>query len=271
MAGGSDHPSAFTTVDDTTDPDLFIRWMDEVGDLPDIGQTRAAAVDALRLSAGDAVLDIGCGTGDVAAGLAPLVSPGGRVVGIDASETMVREARRRTEGRGLRVEVQVGDAQNLPFDDGTFDACRAERVLVHVPDAKRALAEMARVTRSGGRIAVVDIDADATLIDGSDRALTRTIVSTLADSYRNGWIGRQLPRLFSDAGFTDVSTQLVTVRFNFAVAARILDPHLRSLESDGIIDTTSIRRWRDDMAAAEKGGTFFVALTFFVVGGTKRA
>jgi ubiquinone/menaquinone biosynthesis C-methylase UbiE len=266
---GSQHPSAFTTVDDAIDPGVFIRWMDEVQDLPDVARTRAAAVDALRLSAGDAVLDVGCGAGDVAVGLAPLVHPGGRVVGLDASEAMVGEARRRTDGQGLPVEFQVGDAQNLPFDDGTFNACRSERVLIHVPDAGRALAEMARVTGSGGRIAVVDIDADATLIDSADRKLTRTIVSTLADSYRNGWIGRQLPRLFREAGLRDVSTHPVTVPFDFTVAGRILAPHLQALEADGLIDAASIRRWRDDLESAENSGTFFLAMTFFVVGGSK--
>jgi ubiquinone/menaquinone biosynthesis C-methylase UbiE len=186
MTGVSDHPSSFTTVDQAVDPGVFIRWMDEVADLPDVALTRAAAVDALRLCAGQAVLDVGCGMGNVAVGLVPLMDPGGRVVGVDASEAMVGEARRRTEGPGLPVEFQVGDAQNLAFEDGTFDACRSERVLIQVPDAGRALAEMARVTRPGGRITVVDIDADATLIDSADRQLTRTIVSTLADSYRNG-------------------------------------------------------------------------------------
>jgi ubiquinone/menaquinone biosynthesis C-methylase UbiE len=269
MTGGTEHPSAFTTVDDAADPGLFIGWMDEVRDLPDIARTRAAAVDALRLSAGDVVLDVGCGSGDVAVGLVPLVHPGGRIVGVDASEAMVREARRRTEGRGLPVAFEVGDAQNLAFDDGTFDACRCERVLIHVPDAAGALGEMARVTRPGGRIIVVDIDADATLIDSTDREITRTIISTLTDTYRNGWIGRQLPRLFRDTGVTDVTTDSMAVRFNFTVAARILRPHLQSVEADGLVAAASIRQWRDELEAAEKAGTFFFALTFFVVGGSK--
>jgi ubiquinone/menaquinone biosynthesis C-methylase UbiE len=269
MAGASDHPSRFTTVDEASDPGVFIRWMDEVADLPDVALTRAAAVDALRLRAGQSVLDVGCGTGNVAVGLAPLVDPGGRVVGVDASEAMVGEARRRTEGRGLPVEFQVGDAQNLAFEDGTFDACRSERVLIHVPDAGRALAEMARVTRAGGRITVVDVDADAMLIDSADRALTRTIVASLADSYRNGWIGRQLARLFREIGLADVAVKPVTVRFDFPVAGRILGPHLQSLEADGVVEAASIRQWCDDLEAAEKSGTFFFAMTFFVVGASK--
>jgi SAM-dependent methyltransferase len=182
----------------------------------------------------------------------------------------VEEARRRTEGRGLPVQFHVGDAQELAFEDGTFDACRSERVLIHVPDAGRALAEMVRVTRTGGRITVVDVDADATLIDSVDRALTRTIVASLADSYRNGWIGRQLPRLFREAGLADVVVQPVTVRFDFPVAVRIVGPHIQTLEADGVVDAASIRRWRDDLESAEKAGAFFFAMTFFVVGGSKR-
>jgi hypothetical protein len=66
-----------------------------------------------------------------------------------------------------------------------------------------------------------------------------------------------------------VSTQPVTVQFDFTVAGRILGPHLQSLEMDGLIHAASIRQWRDDLEAAEQSGTFFLAMTFFVVGGSK--
>jgi hypothetical protein len=61
----------------------------------------------------------------------------------------------------------------------------------------------------------------------------------------------------------------MAVRCNFAVAARILFPHLQSLEAEGLVDAASIRQWRDEAEAADKAGTFFFALTFFVVAGSK--
>ena len=72
--------------------------------------------------------------------------------GVDVSETMILEARRRAAALDLAVGFEVGDAQALRFDDGAFDACRTERMLMDVPDAERAFAEMARVVCRGGRL-----------------------------------------------------------------------------------------------------------------------
>lgn len=87
------------------------------------------------------VLEVGCGTGRVLSRLAPLAR---RAVGVDLSEGMLAHAR----ARGL--DVRQGDATALPFDDASFDAAVSFKVLAHVEDLPRALAEMARVVRPGG-------------------------------------------------------------------------------------------------------------------------
>jgi ubiquinone/menaquinone biosynthesis C-methylase UbiE len=122
-----------------------------------------------------------------------------RVVGLDASETMIAEARRRARERQAGVAFEVGDVQALPFPDSTFDVCRAARLLEHLPRGERAISEMARVTRKDGRIVVFDFDWDTLVIDHPDKETTRTIVLSYSDSIQNGWIGRQLPRLFKGA------------------------------------------------------------------------
>ncbi len=70
-----------------------------------------------------------------------------RVVGIDKSADFIEEAKRRAAEAKLAINFQVGDAEALPFADGAFDVARAERVLVYLPEPKRALEEMRRVTR----------------------------------------------------------------------------------------------------------------------------
>jgi SAM-dependent methyltransferase len=80
--------------------------------------------------------------------LARLVASGGRVLGVDVSESMINSARDRAAAQNLNVEFEVGDAQALRFADKTFDACRTKRMLMHVPDADRAVAEMVRVIRA---------------------------------------------------------------------------------------------------------------------------
>ena len=81
---------------------------------------------------------------------------------------MVDEARRR----GLPTAT-VGDATSLPFPDDFFDGCWADRTFQHLADPHKALAELARVTRSGGRIVVVDPDYDTQVVDVADQALAR--------------------------------------------------------------------------------------------------
>jgi ubiquinone/menaquinone biosynthesis C-methylase UbiE len=186
----------FTQVDHSGDPDSFIRFMDEGHKLPDIQASAALMVERLAVEAGGRVLDVGCGPGVDLLALAARVGPSGRLVGIDASAAMIAEARRRAQEQHIVASFDLGDAQALAFPDAGFDVCRTQRVLMHVPDAQRALAEMVRVTRSGGRVGVFDFDWNTLVIDSPDKETTRAIVLSFSDSLQHGWIGRQLPRLF---------------------------------------------------------------------------
>lgn len=100
----------------------------------------------------DHVLDLGCGPGESAFGIAERV-PGLRVTGLDYSDTMIRiaRARRRFDPSGARVELTRGDAMALPFPDATFDAVTGHSFLYLVPDAARVLAEARRVLKPGRR------------------------------------------------------------------------------------------------------------------------
>ena len=98
------------------------------------------------------VVDLGCGTGSLAAALSPEVA---RVVGVDQSADMLRSARRRTAGLG-NVELRRGALEALPLEDASCDAALLVLSLGWVADPPRVLAEAARVVRPGGRLAMVD-------------------------------------------------------------------------------------------------------------------
>ena len=106
--------------------------------------------------------DLGCGTGQVSAALAPFVS---RVVAVDASAAMLQAARKRLHGPGKidnvdhvdHVDLRRGDLEALPIDDARLDAATLMLVLHHVPEPEKALAEVARVLKPGGRLIVVDM------------------------------------------------------------------------------------------------------------------
>jgi demethylmenaquinone methyltransferase/2-methoxy-6-polyprenyl-1,4-benzoquinol methylase len=119
---------------------------------------RRAAVSALDLGASPFVLDLATGTGDLAIMLARR-HPGARIVGLDSSKRMLERCRRKLETAGMlpRVALVVGDAQSLPFGDACFDAVTMAFGIRNLPDRPRALAEMSRVLKPGGRAAILEL------------------------------------------------------------------------------------------------------------------
>ena len=113
---------------------------------------RRAAARATAVTEGGAALDVACGTGALTRALARRVGPSGRVVGLDFSSGMLDGARRRSPGM---TWVQ-GDALELPFADGEFDAATIAFGLRNLADPTRGLAEMRRVVRPGGRLVVLE-------------------------------------------------------------------------------------------------------------------
>lgn len=120
---------------------------------------RRLAVDALKLSGGPAwVLDLATGTGDLAL-LVARRHPEAQVIGLDPSAAMLRIGGRKvtTFSLGERVQLHGGDAQALPFTDACFHGVTIAFGIRNIPDRKRALAEMARVTRPNGRVVILEL------------------------------------------------------------------------------------------------------------------
>ncbi|MCP9488506.1 MAG: class I SAM-dependent methyltransferase [Solirubrobacteraceae bacterium MAG38_C4-C5] len=109
-------------------------------------------VESVFIDVGHRVLDAGCGDGNLALAAARM---GAEVVGCDPIEPLVERARERADAEGLKIDWRDGDLESLPFADGEFDAALSTFAPAFCVRPKRALHELARVTRPGGRIAVV--------------------------------------------------------------------------------------------------------------------
>jgi demethylmenaquinone methyltransferase/2-methoxy-6-polyprenyl-1,4-benzoquinol methylase len=119
---------------------------------------RRRTVRALALAGRARVLDLATGTGDLAIDIARM-HPEAQVIGLDPSHRMLTVAQQKLASRGLsdRVTLVGGDAQHLPYRDGEMDAATIAFGIRNVPDRPRALGEMARVVRRGGRVAILEL------------------------------------------------------------------------------------------------------------------
>jgi demethylmenaquinone methyltransferase / 2-methoxy-6-polyprenyl-1,4-benzoquinol methylase len=114
---------------------------------------RARAADLAALGPGDSALDVACGTGDLAIELARRVCAGGEVIGSDFAEEMLDRARAKAPG----LVWEWGNALELPYASGRFDAATVGFGARNFSDLERGLAEMARVVKPGGRVVVLEI------------------------------------------------------------------------------------------------------------------
>jgi ubiquinone/menaquinone biosynthesis C-methylase UbiE len=153
------------------------------------------------------LLDVGCGPGTLTCDLAARVAPGA-VTGIDASADVLEVARGVAAERGLiTVAFEVGDVYDLGFAEGTFDVVHAHQVLQHLGDPVGALAEMRRVCKPGGTVAVRDSDYPTFTLYPGDPDLDRAIAAYGELTRINGanWdAGRLLLHWAQQVGFAEV-------------------------------------------------------------------
>lgn len=195
--------SAAAAYEDLHVPALFAEWVGPV-------------LDAARVKAGQAVLDVACGTGVLARAATDRVGRDGSVVGVDPNAGMLAVARRLEPS----VEWREGTAEELPLEDGTFDAVVSQFGLMFFVDASRAVREMLRVAKPGGRLAVAVWDrlsnhpAYALEVD----LLERMAGPAAADALRAPFVlgdADALVALFAGAGVASprVLTRTGTARF----------------------------------------------------------
>jgi ubiquinone/menaquinone biosynthesis C-methylase UbiE len=146
-----------TSFADMTAPPRQIDYLDAAASSATGRDYKEGFLAALDVRAGHAVLDVGCGPGTDLAALASAVTPTGAVIGVDRDEEMLARARQRLTGQG-NVDVRRGDAHELPVPDSSVDRARADRVLQHLENPARAVAEMRRVLRPGGVVGLAEPD-----------------------------------------------------------------------------------------------------------------
>lgn len=229
-------------------------------------------VGLLGVAPGERVLDVGCGSGAATRTLAQRVVPGGHVVGMDASAALLKVARELAEEArlGESIKFKVGDCRALPFQDASFECVLAATTLSHVPDPERALAEMIRVTRPGGRVGVFDVDGDLTLFAHPDRELTRRIVTAYSDlGWVNGLFARRLPSLLTSLGMVNVKTRGFMPLEVAGYYANRAERSAEAAATAGSITSDEKARWLDALRAEIAAKRFLGGQLHLFVWGTR--
>lgn len=174
----------------------------------------AELLDQVGLAAGASAIDVGCGALGILPLLCDRVGPSGRVVGLDREARILDAARKAADQRGLPVEFVQGDATGLDLPAGSFDFVHERTVLLNVQDPAKVVAEMIRIARPGGVIALEEPDSAGWVCDPPHPAWDPLLAELLAAYRRNGKnfnTGRRIARMLRDAGLADVQVR-VTAR-----------------------------------------------------------
>ncbi|MGJ6963641.1 methyltransferase domain-containing protein [Streptosporangium sp. G11] len=235
----------------------MVRLLDALDALPDSVRMRARSYDLLHLTPGAPVVDVGCGTG---LAVAELTGRGARATGVDLSESMITEGRRREPGADLRV----GDARELPFQDGELAGYRAEKLYHEFGDPSGALGEARRVLAADGRVVLIGQDWDTFVIDSDIPALTRTIVHARADLIPAPRSARAYRALLLDAGFDDVTVEVHTGVLTGPMVLPMLAGTADAARDAGAITAEDAGTWMAEQAERARTGRLLLAVPLFV-------
>lgn len=221
-------------------------------------------------------LDVGCGTGELSRVITEMASPAS-VTAIDPAESYIAYARSRS---GEAIHFRTGDAQSLPFEDGSFDATVSGLMLNFVPEPDRAASEMARVTESRGLIGVYvwDYAEGMELLrhfwDAAAEVDPRARDADEGPLFRHVCSPDALRRLFQDAGAGAVETRAIEVAMLFENFDRLWAPVLGGQGPSGTYvlslspdrQTALQERLRERVPTAPDGSIRMIARAWAVKG-----
>jgi SAM-dependent methyltransferase len=255
----------FTDVDTQPEPTAWITVLDRLTDEPFYRAYQQRVRDLLHPVPRRRYLEVGAGTGASAAHLRDERHVD--VITVDRAQFMAAAMR----AHGL-TRIAVADAHYLPFASSTFDGAWADRTLQHLTDPYRAIDELIRIVRPGGRVVLADPDYDTQVLDIADQQLARRVLRFRADVLlRNGTLAHQHPGILAARGLTDVAVESHTllVRDPTTVDNVLgLRTWAATAAEHGVLDPAEARTFENQFDLAVSTGRFTYAVTFFLTAAT---
>jgi len=240
---------------------------------PDVAAQRAGFLSAFGPAPGERVLDVGTGPGFLAGAIAEAVGDSGSVCGVDVSEPLLEIARSQS-GDQYDIEFRHGDATKLPCPDEAFDAVVSTQVLEYVPDVDAALAEIHRVLRAGGRVALLDTDWDSIVWHSSDRTRMTRVLTAWEEHAAHPFLPRTLARRLTRVGF-QVTRQQIIALFNAefdpnTYSNRLIDLIIPFVVGRGLITRDEADTWARELRDYGENGEYFFSLNRYLFLARKR-
>ncbi len=233
----------------------------------DAARRRQAVLNSLELKRQEEVLDIGTGPGFLALEMASLIGSGGKIVGIDTSEPMLELARSRCSGISW-IELQEGSATRLPLQDASFDVAASVQVFEYIADVSKALSEMYRVLRPGGRAAIVSTDWESLVWHSHDKARMDRVLAAFKEHCALPDLPRSLGAKLKQAGFT-LGDQRVIVQFNPTFDANSYSYHAIDIIKSFVpgrkgLTEAEAEAWANELRQLGGAGEYFFCLNQFL-------
>jgi ubiquinone/menaquinone biosynthesis C-methylase UbiE len=250
------------------EPERFARY-DEMFRLDDRRADKLLA--PLQLASGQTALDLGCGPGYVAAQIARIVGPSGRVHALDVNAEFVARARAVAAEIGVekRVDVHHLTGERLPLPDAACDRALAKNVLEYVPDVEATLRELHRVLKPGGMLTAIDSDWAFVVVEPLAPDEVRELFAAAAPAFRQPFIGRKLRAAFCRAGFRDVQVDVVASTDEKGFLRPVVENMLGYARKFGTLSEARCAELRARVEAALASGEYLAVLPQFIVRGAR--
>lgn len=247
----------FSNVDATNQAEQFIAFVNRIEHLPHSRESRERSYQLLNGQPGETAVDVGCGTGRA---VAELRERGIHAIGVDISSQMISVAQKRFPDGDFRI----ASATSLPFADHSLNLYRSERVYQYLANPEEALHEARRVLAPGGRIVLLDPDADMWAIDADDQETTRILTRALSNTIAGRWIGRRYRSLLLDAGFIDVMVEVKTGIYTDFTQDPLVPSIAKVGVATGALTQKEVDIWLAEQKRRGQEDRFFLAMPIFI-------
>ena len=234
---------------------------------PEIALQRKKTIEAANVCAGESILDIGCGTGFLTYDMAPSVTESGQIIAIDPKPSMVKATKERC-AEYAQVTVREGDITSIPAKKNQFDLVTCTQVLLYVEDIDKALSEIYRVLKPGGRVAILETDWQGVVINSNFPELTRTIIDAWDTTVASPNLPVRLGGLLLEKRFHSVKSEAIPLLNSEYLpdtfSANAIKWLPKTAYKRGVISRAQGKLWVEDLEQLGKTKNYFFCVNRFL-------